>query len=346
MKSVLIFLLSFLLANCSSSNSENNNKLLSDKPIIIFETDIGNDVDDALALDMIYKYVDKKQINLLAICSNKDCEYSTEFIHIMNHWYGYPQVPIGKVINGIDSESDARNYAKYVSLMKDENNMELFKRPSFKYDSIPDAVNLYRKILAKQEDNSVTIVSVGFSTNIVRVLHSEADEFSELSGKELIKKKVKLLSIMAGSFTEPKRAEYNVFKDIPSAKAIVEEWPSQIVFTPYEAGIAVKYPATSIENDFNWTDVHPVVEAYKYYLDMPYDRPTWDLIALLYVVDKSDEYFTESEKGIISINNNGHSFFEPNVAGKHSFLTISETQAIATQSYFVSLISQKPISKY
>jgi hypothetical protein len=109
MKSVVIFLLSFLLASCNNSKSENNNKLLSDKPIIIFETDIGNDVDDALALDMIYKYVDKKQINLLAISSNKDCEYSTEFIHIMNNWYGYPQIPIGKVINGIDSESDARN---------------------------------------------------------------------------------------------------------------------------------------------------------------------------------------------------------------------------------------------
>jgi inosine-uridine nucleoside N-ribohydrolase len=228
--------------------------------------------------------------------------------------------------------------------MKD-NNKELFKRPSFHYDSIPDAVKLYRKILAKQQNNSVTIVSVGFSTNIVRVLHSEADEFSELSGKELIQKKVKLLSIMAGSFTEPKRTEYTVFKDIPSAKAIAEEWPSQIVFTPYEAGVAVKYPAVSIENDFEWTDAHPVIEAYKYYLDMPYDRPTWDLIALLYVVDKSDEYFSESEKGIVSINNKGHSFFEPNVAGKHSFLTVSETQAVATQRYFVDLITQKPISK-
>jgi hypothetical protein len=44
-------------------------------PNIIFETDMGNDVDDALALDMIYKYFDDGKINMLAVCSNKDSKY-------------------------------------------------------------------------------------------------------------------------------------------------------------------------------------------------------------------------------------------------------------------------------
>lgn len=51
---------------------------------IIFETDIGNDVDDALALDMLYKYLDEKKIAVLAISSNKESKYSTEYINLMN----------------------------------------------------------------------------------------------------------------------------------------------------------------------------------------------------------------------------------------------------------------------
>jgi len=35
---------------------------------------------------------------------------------------------------------------------------------------LPDAHTLYRKILAKQPDSSVTIISIGFSTNIARLL--------------------------------------------------------------------------------------------------------------------------------------------------------------------------------
>ena len=37
---------------------------------IIFETDMGNDVDDALAIDMLYKYHSSGQINLMAVMLN------------------------------------------------------------------------------------------------------------------------------------------------------------------------------------------------------------------------------------------------------------------------------------
>ena len=51
---------------------------------IIFETDMGNDVDDAMALDLLYKNMDSKKIKLLAVMSNKDNPYSTNFIDIMS----------------------------------------------------------------------------------------------------------------------------------------------------------------------------------------------------------------------------------------------------------------------
>ena len=39
---------------------------------VIFDTDMGNDIDDALALDMLYKYADEGRIDLLAIPVNKE----------------------------------------------------------------------------------------------------------------------------------------------------------------------------------------------------------------------------------------------------------------------------------
>jgi inosine-uridine nucleoside N-ribohydrolase len=334
MRILLPFLCMFLLVGCSQTPTAN-------KTTIIFETDMGNDVDDALALDMIYKYLDDDKIDVLAISSNKDSRYSTEYIHLMNHWYGYPNIPLAKVVNGIDSENDARNYAKFVSLQTKPDDAPLFDRPAFDHDIVPEAVSLYRELLTKAKDNSVVLVSVGFSTNIYRLLQSAPDATSPLSGKELIKKKVKALSIMAGSLGENKIPEYNV-KDIPAAQMIANEWPTEVIFTPFEAGIAVTYPAKSIENDFTWADYHPVVEAYKHYKEMPYDRPTWDLISLLYVVEKSPEFFDESPKGQMSVDDKGYTSFTENATGNHSYLTIDSLQAETVKSRFVELITAKP----
>ena len=62
---------------------------------VIMETDIGNDIDDALAMDMLYKYIDAGKINLLAVNINKEGIYPSEYVDILNTWYGYPDIPIG-----------------------------------------------------------------------------------------------------------------------------------------------------------------------------------------------------------------------------------------------------------
>lgn len=59
---------------------------------IIFETDMGNDVDDVLALDMLYKYQEGCGQNpALLISNNKGNAYSAPFIHLMNDFYGWSE---------------------------------------------------------------------------------------------------------------------------------------------------------------------------------------------------------------------------------------------------------------
>ena len=109
---------------------------------------------------------------------------------------------------------------------------------------------MLRKALAAQPDHSVVIAQVGFSTNLARLLDSPPDGHSSLSGAELVRRKVKLLSLMAGAFTtiegNTRYREYNVVKDIPSARSLADRWPTPMVYSGFEIGIALPYPSTSI----------------------------------------------------------------------------------------------------
>ena len=318
---------------------------VTEEPVkIIFETDLGNDIDDALALDMLYKYMDTGKAELLAICLNKEGRAPAEYADIMNTWYGYPDVPIGIIHDGIDCENDAVNYAKAVAEMKDESGNPKYARSLEDHDALPESHLLAREILSKQKDGSVTMVSVGFSTNLIRLLDTQPDEYSELDGEDLVARKVNLLVIMAGCFNDPGIHEYNVVKDIPAAKRIMGEWPTEVVVTPFELGVRVCYPASSIEKDFGWAQDHPMVDAYESYMPMPYDRPMWDPSAVLYAVER-DKWFNVSPAGRIEVSDAGSTTFTESSEGNRRYLYVDDVQADVMKNHFVELVSTKPLNK-
>ena len=131
------------------------------------------------------------------------------------------------------------------------------------------------------------IAQVGFSTNLADLLKSSGDDISPLSGVELVGKKVRLLSVMAGAFAPIKgkdHYEYNVVNDIPAAQALANNWPGSIVYSGFEIGLAAAYPAASIDRDYEYVTHHPLKEAYYLYNPPPHNRPTWDLTSVLYGV--------------------------------------------------------------
>ena len=191
MKSCLPLLLSlgFMLALCYTSPAQP----LKHKPVsIIFDTDIGPDYDDVGAIALLHAMADSGECKILAtIASNKD-PYIAAVLNVLNTYFKRPAIPIavvkGEAVNEPSREKwDSMLVKNYPHTIKNN-------------DEAEDALVLYRKLLAAQPDASVTIVTVGFLTNMANLLQSKPDQYSPLTGKELVQRKVKQLVSMAARF--------------------------------------------------------------------------------------------------------------------------------------------------
>lgn len=306
---------------------------------VIFETDMGNDVDDALALAMLFRYADQRKIELLGVINNKESLSSVQFLDVMRRQYGYSDLPIATVRHGVEGEEEQKSFARKVMDHK-ETGKPVFGSVINDYNEVDSAVGLYRRLLSAAKDRSVVIISVGFSTNLAALLRSKPDRLSTLTGYELVMQKVKYLSAMAGSFElQPAHREFNIISDIPAAQTFFTRWPTPIYVSPFEVGNAIHFPADVILQNLGYQGVHPLVQAYRLYLPMPYNRETWDLTAVLFGIEPQDSYFKYSPKGQITVDDAGYTHFLPDPNGKHFYLltpTLGEIERV--EKRFVELI--------
>ncbi len=312
---------------------------------IIFETDMGNDVDDAWALDMLHKYADEGKARLLAVMLNKEGVDPCRYVELMNTWYGRPRIPIGHAQRERKSMEVMPNFTTAVANMKAEDGTPLYPHTISSLTDTPDAVTLYRRLLSKQKDHSVTIVSVGFSGNLAALLHTGADRYSPLSGRELVARKVASLVVMAGHITDPNYAEYNVVNDIPSCREVFASWPTEIVVTPFEVGLAAKLPGACLRDDFGWTAHHPVLDGVMAARGKYEDYPTWDMTAVLYAVEGCAGYFTLSLPGTITVTERGCTHYQADSRGHHRYLACDHNQQPLLVQHMRDLVARKPKNK-
>lgn len=324
--------------------------LFSDVPAaepipFIFDTDIGNDVDDVLALGMIHSLQSRGEVELIAVTITKDHEQCAAFVDAVNTFYGRGDVPIGVCNSGVTSEQ-----SKFTVLAaKQKDGQDVYPHDLRSGKDAPSAVSVLRKALAAQEDGTVVIAQVGFSTNLADLLASAGDDISPLSGQELVAEKVKLLSVMAGAFAkinDKDHYEYNIVKDIPAAQKLVNHWPTTIVFSGFEIGLNAAYPAVSIDRDYEYVANHPLKQAYYLYSPPPHNRPTWDLTSVLYAVYPTAGYFDLSPAGSVSVENSGLTAFKADQNAKHHFLMMSSQQQIRLVEALVQLSSQPPQASF
>ena len=175
------------LTSCSNDdNSAGQQDEYSGVPLIILDTDIGSSTDDLFALEMLYRYEQEGRCRLLGVVVDREGESCAACADVMNTYFGHPNLPIGLVMEGIPNPAVWIDYMALPTYTTADG-QPMFLRSVSDYSALPDGWQLYRRLLSAQPDRSVSICSIGFVTALAQLLQSEADEYSPLSGVELVR---------------------------------------------------------------------------------------------------------------------------------------------------------------
>ncbi|WP_417740532.1 nucleoside hydrolase [Rosistilla oblonga] len=311
---------------------------------VIFDTDITGDVDDVLALAMLHTLADRGECVIEAVTVSKINPLAAPFVDAVNTFYGRPDIPIGATRDAQKRDS------KYLSLVKTRDG-DQFRYPHdlLSSDDAPTAVEVLRKTLAAAEDSSITLVQVGLASNLADLIESPADAISPLTGTELVRKKVRLVSLMAGAFVPVNGnkhfLEANVRNGIGAMQRFADGWPQDVpaVWSGYPIGVATAFPRESIAREFEYRKHHIVKEAYLMYCGPNHDRPSWDLTSVLYAVRPDDNFFGLSPRGRVVVEDDGFTRFEPSENGRDRYMTLSPKQRIRVIEAQRCLVSQPPL---
>lgn len=282
----------FMLASCSSMPKKNVQKTVMQPVNLILDTDLGPDYDDVGAMAVMHALADSGYVNILATLSSNHDELVVPCIEVLNTYFNRPSIPVGapKSKGGVTMTSGHK--VKWTEVLPDK-----YPHKTKNTSDAPDAIQLYRKVLSEQPDKSVVICTIGFFTNLKDLLYSEGDEYSPLSGKELVAKKVKNVVAMAGLF--PKGREFNVYCDTHASKVVAEQWPTEIIFSGFEIGNVVLTGKKLVASDIKDS---PVKDAYAlcFAEGDPNGRMSWDLTAV-WVAIKGYEPYYNVERGIFKV---------------------------------------------
>ncbi|MGH2563340.1 MAG: nucleoside hydrolase [Ginsengibacter sp.] len=253
---------------------------------IIFDTDIAPDYDDVGAMALLHAFADNEEARILATISSNAFETTAPTLSVLNTYFNRPEIPIGITKNKLPDKDCSQHWAQAV-IAKYPHSLQ-------SNDDAMDAIKLYRKILSMQPDKSITIVSVGFFTNLAGLLNSTSDEYSPLDGTALVTKKVKRLVSMAARIDTSGKSgyEFNVMVDAKASQKVFADWPTPITISGFEIGQKI---LTGIRLIHNRAIINsPVKDAFEIALikdNNTIGRNSWDETAVLVAVRGSSPYF-------------------------------------------------------
>lgn len=288
---------------------------------IIFDSDIGPDYDDVGALSILHVMADRGEAQILATIASNRYEGIAAVLNVLNTYYGRPHIPIGVAGEGAVNMRDSQHWTDTL--------LNRYPHQVRSNADVPDAIEVYREILSGQPDHSVTIVSVGFLTNLAKLLKSKGDRHSPLDGMALVARKVKLLVSMAGAY--PSGKEFNILKDWRSAKEALEHWPSRVIFSGFEIGERIKTGLPLVHNPE--IQHSPVKDVFRICTSKsPSDaqgRMSWDETAVLVAV-RGPEPFFRLHSGRIRVDKDGSNTWEDWQSGQFYLVAQSKPEEIAS----------------
>lgn len=255
---------------------------------IIFDTDMGDDCDDVGALFILHGAAERGDVRLLATMGCVSADAIAPALDAINTWFGRPEIPVGTL-----KDSGFLAGPHYTA--------ELARRFPRQFPSgkdYPDAVTLYRQVLARQPDGSVVVVAVGPLRNLANLLKSHPDDASPLDGRTLVAKEVKKLEVMGGTYppnANKKDAEWNFKQDRAAAALVCSTWPTPVFFNG-EGGSTCSGRRVTYEMPEN----NPLTMAYRHYSGVGFagDRLSWDSISSLVAVRGAAPWYRVVSGGV------------------------------------------------
>jgi hypothetical protein len=288
---------------------------------IVYDDDCAQDVDCVATLPVLHTLADRGEIRILAMVADSANPLSAPVMRLFASLHGRPALPIGANQTGNPDNPKCKKNACSDSAWT----TGLVQRfdPGDTRSNYPTCVTAYRKALADAPAHSVAIVATGFATCLVALLDSRPDRISPLSGKDLVRQNVKLLSIMGGRY--PSGTEWNFESDAPGYHLLFLEWTKQHGYPPvylngFENGVDVLAGAPA--------NADPTVDptAYGMQLARTRQRPMWDALSVLFAArgeaHQGVSYFTVSAPGTVSVDPvTGADSCSPDIDSGHYVLT-------------------------
>ncbi len=307
-----------VMTACGSESKQEETQEYAGVPLVIYDTDIGSSADDLFALEMLCRYDEQGRCKLLGVVVDREGEECAACADVMTTYFDHGDVPIGLVRNGIEEPMVWINY-KALPTYTIAGGELMFDHTVSDYSALPDGWQLYRQLLAAQPDHSVTIVCTGFVTCLAQLLSSGADEYSSLSGVELVRQKVKGIYMQGGVFGDAEEPDFNFAQGAAFALEFFRLWPKDVdmVFSPMEVGQAVEYTPEQVISDISWTDIHPIKQVYMT-CNCNTGQRMWDVMPLVQALE-GDTFFTLSERGTVTLTPECATIFTPSATGNFRY---------------------------
>jgi len=246
----------------------------ADGPVkVILDTDMDGDCDDAAALAVLHALADHGEAEIMAVGTCGRNPYTPQTISAINAWYGRGDTPIGAPAG--EAPLRPSRYTQAVA--------ERCDHPLKRAEDAEDVVDLYRKLLSASDDHGVTLVTIGYHTNVAAVL-------TRPGGIALVRRKVDRWVCMGGNFIgSPARDDLslgnaNFLVDPQATYYAVRHWPRPVVFVGREVG-SVPSGLTAGARLAETPADNPVRIAYEcYFGGACQDRHVADPVTVLYAV--------------------------------------------------------------
>ena len=270
---------------------------------IIFDTDWWTNVDDACAIRLLLNAQRDGTVDLKGICLSAVRPTSIPSLASFLRSEGAPEIPLGADFQA----TDFNGIPCYHQLL-----IDAVKAP---VPECEDCVEFYRRILSECR-GKLDIIAVGYPNALARLLESGPDKYSKLDGRQLVRRKVKHLWMMAGNYPSGKENNFSrTPRSVSAGMKICSGWPGRITFLGHEVGIQVVAGGALAGHDL----LHKVLAAHG----SAAGRYAWDPLTVLLALGYDGFAETRGTNSVIA--DDGTNEFSESRHGRHGYVSLTMT---------------------